>query len=79
MGLDEKQAEYPMSFAAAMNSLEGESWDVEQRGDGTFLVRVHSCNRNGLPLPDAVFAFRAGDPQYNYWEEKFHERSNAAK
>jgi hypothetical protein len=40
---------------------------VERCGDGTVLVRVHSCDRNGRRLPDAVFTFRIGDPQYSYW------------
>jgi len=29
-------------------------------------------------LPDAVFAFRAGDPQYNYWEEQLRHRETPA-
>lgn len=41
--------------------------DVQRRADGTVLVRVHSCDRNGRKLPDAVFTFRSGDPQYTYW------------
>jgi hypothetical protein len=41
--------------------------DVERHGDGTILVRVHSSDRNGRKLPDAVFTFRLGDPQYTYW------------
>jgi hypothetical protein len=41
--------------------------DVERYGDGTVLVRVHSCDRSGRTLPDAVFTFRFGDPQYGYW------------
>jgi len=41
--------------------------DVERYGDGTVLVRVHSCDRNGRKLPDAVFTFRLGDPQYADW------------
>ena len=43
-----------------------DSCDVLRRADGTVLVRVHSCDRNGRPLPDAVFSFRIGDPQYTY-------------
>ena len=49
------------------------SWDVERRDDGTVLVRVHSCNRQGGQLPDAVFAFRYGDPQYEYWAGQLAE------
>jgi hypothetical protein len=51
-----------------------ESWDVERRQDGAVLVRVHSRVINGRALPDAVFAFRAGDPQYSYWEQQLRHR-----
>ena len=51
-----------------------ESWNVERRADGAVLVRVHSRVTNGQALPDAVFAFRAGDPQYSYWEEQLRHR-----
>ena len=44
------------------------SWDIERRRDGALLVRMHSVDRRGRPLPDAVFTFRKGDPQYEYWE-----------
>ena len=37
------------------------------------MVRVHSYDRNGRPLPDAVFTFRPGDPQYNYWSRRADE------
>lgn len=65
-------------LAAEMSPMEPESWDIDRRKDGTFLVRVHSTDRNGRKLPDAVFTFRMGDPQYNFWEEKFRKR-NAGK
>jgi hypothetical protein len=45
------------------------SYEVERRTDGSVLVRVHSAARNGRQLPDAVFTFRSGDPQYTYWED----------
>ncbi len=51
-----------------------DSWDLERRGDGAILVRVHSNDRNGQPLPDAVFTFRNGDPQFEYWQTMFVER-----
>jgi hypothetical protein len=51
-----------------------ESWDVERRHDGAVLVRVHSRVVDGRALPDAVFAFRAGDPQYTYWETQLRHR-----
>jgi len=44
-----------------------DTFDVERHGDGTVLVRVHSSDRSGRKLPDAVFTFRLGDPQYTYW------------
>jgi hypothetical protein len=55
--------------------MEPESWDVDRRQDGAVLVRVHSTDRKGRQLPDAVFTFRLGDPQYNYWEEKYRDRT----
>ncbi len=50
------------------------SWDVERRPDGAVLVRVRSRSVNGRALPDAVFAFRAGDPQFSFWEEQWRVR-----
>ena len=50
------------------------SWDVERRADGTVLVRVHSRMVNGRALPDAVFAFRAGDPQFAFWDQQVRHR-----
>ncbi|MHB1034660.1 MAG: hypothetical protein ACYC35_08960 [Pirellulales bacterium] len=57
--------------------MEPDSWDVERRGDGAVLVRVHSRPQNGRTLPDAVFTFRAGDPQYKVWERRLREREIA--
>jgi len=51
-----------------------QSWDVERRHDGAVLVRVHSRVTNGRALPDAVFAFRTGDPQFTYWDEQLRMR-----
>ena len=48
--------------------------ELELRGDGAVLVRVRSQAVNGRSLPDAVFAFRVGDPQYSYWEQQLRER-----
>jgi hypothetical protein len=42
---------------------------IQRRGDGALLVRVPSAPRNGSRLPDAVFSFRLGDPQYSFWAE----------
>jgi hypothetical protein len=51
-----------------------ESWHVERAAHGSILVRVPSKPINGRPLPDAVFTFRKGDPQYEYWEEQLRSR-----
>jgi len=40
---------------------------IENRGDGTIVVRVRSEGPEESRLPDAVFSFRNGDPQYAYW------------
>jgi hypothetical protein len=50
------------------------SWDIKRRADGAVLVRVPSRVINGRALPDAVFAFRAGDPQYAFWEAELRHR-----
>ena len=46
-------------------------WEIERRADGGLLVYVHSVDENGEPLPDAVFTFVPGDPQYGRWIEEF--------
>jgi hypothetical protein len=58
----------------AMDTVQLDSLDVQRRNDGAVLVRVHSCDRQGRQLPDAVFAFRLGDPQYDYWEAQLLRR-----
>ena len=50
------------------------SCNIERRADGAVVVRVHSRAAGGRPLPDAVFAFRAGDPQYSFWDEQLRSR-----
>jgi hypothetical protein len=59
--------------------MELDSWDVERRSDGAVLVRVHSTDKRGNRLPDAVFTFRRGDPQYDYWERMLRERPLAGR
>ena len=51
-----------------------EPWTLTQRPDGAILVRMHSRDASGDALPDAVFTFRAGDPQYELWEARFYDR-----
>jgi hypothetical protein len=40
---------------------------IEKRSDESLVVRVRSEGPEGRRLPDAVFSFRCGDPQYSYW------------
>ena len=54
-----------------------DSYYVERRHDGAVIVRVASRDRGRDTLPDAVFTFRAGDPQYQYWEQVLCERESA--
>jgi hypothetical protein len=48
-------------------------WQVERRGDGALIVRIRSRDRGPGTLPDAVFSFRAGDPQYEVWEQRLRD------
>lgn len=43
---------------------------VFSRDQGVVLVRVLSKDTGQDRLPDAVFTFRPGDPQYDYWRER---------
>ncbi|HVX60926.1 MAG TPA: hypothetical protein VHC19_10000 [Pirellulales bacterium] len=54
-------------------------WRIERREDGAVLVRVPSRMREGGQLPDAVFAFRDGDPQYGYWEQRLRDQEVATR
>ena len=58
-------------------TTEVDSCTAERRRDGSVLVRVHSYDRNGRPLPDAVFTFRPSDPQYSYWSQRADEQFDA--
>ena len=44
---------------------------IEKRGDGAIVVRVRSEDSR---LPDAVFSFRCGDPQYARWSRRLEGR-----
>ena len=50
--------------------MDRERWNVEPREDGAILVRVQSSDQKGRALPDAVFTFRPGDPQYAHWKKQ---------
>ena len=54
------------------------SIDLHRASDGVILVRVRSEEKSGSRLPDAVFTFRRGDPQYEFWEREFQERDRQA-
>jgi hypothetical protein len=48
---------------------EVDQWILEGRANGVILVRIPS--RPGPDrLPDAVFTFRPGDPQYRRWQQR---------
>ena len=53
-----------------------ENWLIERRPDGALLVRVPSTGSYGNRLPDAVFTFRAGEPQYDYWRRQIAARES---
>lgn len=52
------------------------AWKIDRREDGVLLVRIPSERQNGEALPDAVFSFRAGDPQYKLWEQRYREQAS---
>jgi hypothetical protein len=48
---------------------------IERRAsDGAVLVRVPSRGDDGFLPVDAVFAFREGDPQFGFWEQRLREQ-----
>lgn len=52
------------------------SWKLERRSDGAVLVRVppQVPLHGNLPVPDAVFTFKEGDPQYAFWDLQLRQR-----
>ncbi len=51
---------------------------IERGPNGTILVRVPSRRVGGYQPPDAVFTFRCGDPQFEYWMSQLsHQESQA--
>jgi hypothetical protein len=55
------------SAASPAASIPEDRLSVERRRDGVLVVRVRSAGPEHARLPDAVFSFRCGDPQYAYW------------
>jgi hypothetical protein len=45
-------------------------YSIERRPNGVLIVRMLSKRDCANPLPDAVFTFRVGDPQYDYWKRQ---------
>jgi hypothetical protein len=67
-------------LSVAIGSLDPavHSFVIQRRGDGALVVRVR-CGQSSARLPDAVFSFHAGDPQYAFWEDQFsRQQSNAS-
>ncbi len=52
-----------------------ETCRIELLAGGVLLVRVLSGSFNGKQLPDAVFTFRSGDPQYGRWMKAYLEQT----
>jgi len=69
-----------MASASESIGIPDERIAIEQRADGTVVVRVRSesSDASGASLPDAVFSFRNGDPQYSYWVRRYNDRSRTA-
>jgi hypothetical protein len=63
-------------MATVDRKMKADNWQLERRADGAVVVRVPSHARNGELLPDAVFAFRNGDPQFSFWDAQLREREN---
>jgi hypothetical protein len=63
-------------FADADQSQLPDSWTVQRRPDGAVLVRVPPSRQTAPPLPDAVFTFRAGDPQFDFWAGQVAEQES---
>lgn len=68
---------HPLGERLSDEWLTAGRFTVEQRGDGAVVVRVHSAGRGREQLPDAVFAFRCGDPQFSYWLSRLEETKRA--
>ncbi|HWA99246.1 MAG TPA: hypothetical protein VG713_12170 [Pirellulales bacterium] len=52
---------------------------LERRSDGAVLVRVRSRDAANGRAPDAIFAFREGDPQYSYWDAQLRQQERTAR
>jgi len=59
--------------------IAAENCQLERRGEDVILVRVPSTGSYDGNLPDAVFTFRPGDPQYRFWQGELTKREAPAK
>jgi hypothetical protein len=51
---------------------------LRRGNDGVVFVRVRSAKTvSDRPLPDAVFTFRPGDPQYEFWSQRLEDEESA--
>jgi hypothetical protein len=46
---------------------------IEMSRNHSLRVRIPSKPFRGVPLPEAVFTFRVGDPQYEYWRQRYEK------
>lgn len=56
-----------MPHSQPVSPIPDDRMSIEKRSDGAIVVRVRSDGPEDSRLPDAVFSFRSGDPQYAYW------------
>lgn len=52
---------------------------IQRRADGVLLVRIHSRDAGPATLPDAVFSFRNGDPQYERWQSELQSQEQTSQ
>ncbi len=70
----------PGSASVDSVSIPDDRLTIERRGDDVLVVRVRSAGAEHERLPDAVFSFRCGDPQYAYWLDRVnHRRSDGPR
>src|SRR5687768_1144024 len=74
---DQRSGSGDLSLVVGSIDLDELDLEIERRGDGALLVRVPSNEFDGQRLPDAVFSFRAGDPQFSFWLQRLVEQESA--
>lgn len=51
-----------------------QNYFIELLKGNVLKVRIPSKPFQGVPIPDAVFTFRMGDPQYEIWIRRYSEQ-----